>query len=79
MPQQYLTVPFQGSIKAGKHDPTHVADQLQDLLNHYAPDGWELDQVSSITVEIKSGCLPLLFGHKLEYTRHDIVIFRREY
>ena len=69
-------VPFIGKIKSSQ-SATEVSAQLQSLINSEASQGWELDQIQAVNIEVKPGCLAGLFGAKEAYTKFDQVIFRK--
>ncbi len=74
---QYKVVPFIGKIKSSQ-SASEVSSQLQSVINENASQGWELDQVQAVNIEVKPGCLAGLFGAKEVYTKFDQVIFRKE-
>lgn len=74
---QYTVVPFIGQIK-GRQTASSVSGQLQDLIEHYAAQGWEMHQVTNVNIEIKPGCLAGFFGARASYIRFDQVVFRSE-
>lgn len=74
---QYKVVPFIGKLdQRGRAED--VADQLQGLINNYTERGWIFHQLADVNIEIKPGCLGVLFGAKAGYVRYDQLIFRRE-
>lgn len=77
MSYQYHVVPFIGKIKSGQ-SAAEVAGQLQNVISHHVSQGWELYQVSDVTIEVKPGCIASLFGTRVSYIRFDQIIFRRE-
>jgi hypothetical protein len=74
---QYTVVPFIGKIKGGQ-SAGEVAAQLQALIDQHSAQGWELQQVTDVNIEVQPGCLGGLLGAKVAYIRFDQVIFRRE-
>lgn len=76
MKYTYFVAPFKGSISSGQR-AEDVAKQLQDLINHYESHGWEFVETASVDIEVKPGCLGALLGAKVQYVRHDQVIFRK--
>ncbi len=72
----YKVVPFIGRIKSSQ-SASEVGGQLQSLINAEASQGWDLDQIQAVNIEIKPGCLAGLFGAKVVYVKFDQVIFRR--
>lgn len=73
---QYKVVPFIGKIKSSQ-SASEVSSQLQSLINENASQGWELDQIQAVNIEVKPGCLAGLFGAKEVYVKFDQVIFRK--
>lgn len=73
---QYKVVPFIGKIKSSQ-SASEVSSQLQAVINAEASQGWELDQVQAVNIEVKPGCLAGLFGAKEVYIKFDQVIFRK--
>lgn len=59
---QYTVVPFTANITRGQ-GTTEAAQQLEQMINHYAGQGWEyvrLESVSTIiTTPANAGCLGL--------------------
>ncbi|HHE72344.1 MAG TPA: DUF4177 domain-containing protein, partial [Chloroflexi bacterium] len=56
MRYQYHVVPFMGQIKAGKEGAQNVAQQLQELINHYAEQGWEFHRIDRVQIAVQPGC-----------------------
>jgi len=77
MRYQYHVVPFMGQIKAGKEGAQNVAQQLQELINHYAEQGWEFHRIDRVQIAVQPGCLASLFGAQTSYIGFDQVIFRQ--
>lgn len=73
---KYRIIPFIGKIKSNE-TAVQVSDQLEGVINQGAQEGWEFDQLNSVNIEIKPGCLSSLFGRKSDYTRFDMVIFKK--
>lgn len=73
---QYLTTSFQGQLKSGQ-SVQDVSLQLQNLINHYASQGWEFCELGSVSIAVSPGCLASLMGNSTTYVRHDQVIFRK--
>lgn len=74
--QQYKVVPFIGTIN-DTQDATHVAGQLESVINTHASQGWVFDQIQDVSIRVKPGCLAALFGAKESYTRFDQIVFRK--
>ena len=72
----YKVVPFIGKIKSGQ-SAADVSTQLQSILNVEASQGWELDQIQAVNIEVKPGCLAGIFGAKEVYVKFDQVVFRK--
>ncbi len=77
---EYLVVPFIGEVKTGffsKEGPETASRQLQTLINNYAQQGWDFDQLGQITILVKPGCLGALMGREASPVMFDQVIFRK--
>jgi predicted metalloprotease len=72
----YRVIPFRGKIK-GKQSAGDVSNQLEEIINERAKEGWEFDQLSSVNIEVQPGCLAGIFGAKVAYNRFDMVIFKK--
>lgn len=72
----YRVIPFIGKIK-NNQSAVNVSDQLEELINEGAKEGWEFDQLSNVNIEVQPGCLSGAFGAKADYTRFDMVIFKK--
>lgn len=72
----YKVVPFTGRIM-GNQSTAEVSGQLEKLINSHAAQGWILDQIQSINVEVKPGCLAGFLGAKEVYVKLDQVVFRK--
>jgi hypothetical protein len=72
----YKVTPFVVSIKAGQGSAA-VAEQLAGLINMHAQDGWEFDQMVSVEIEVKPGCLAAMFGSKVAYMSQNQAVFRK--
>lgn len=78
---EYKVVPFIGEIRGGtfdKHNAQTVSNQLEDLIQDHAEEGWEFCSVEKVDIEVQPGCLGRVLGHSAEYLNFDQVIFRRE-
>jgi len=67
----YTVLPFQGQNSASA-----AAQQLQQVLNHYAERGWEFVGVETIDTFVPAGCLGSLFGAKSAVVPFNVVVFR---
>jgi hypothetical protein len=77
---EYLVVPFIGEVKTGffsKEGPETASRQLQTVINSYAQQGWDFDQLCQITILTKPGCLGSMFGREATPVVFDQVIFRK--
>ena len=82
MPQQYeyAVVPFVGELKRSVfsvESARNVSQQLQDLINERASQGWEFYCLDDVDVQVKPGCLASLFGASTSFITFNQVIFRR--
>ena len=74
---QYKVVPFIGSIK-GNQGADAVAQQLSNIINQHAANGWEFHQMGDVNIRISPGCLASFFGVRASYIRLDQIVFRRQ-
>ena len=72
----YKVVPFLGRLKSDQA-AGEVSAQLQAVINENATQGWELDQVQAVNIQVSPGCLAGLLGAKETYVKYDQVIFRK--
>jgi hypothetical protein len=80
VPYQYLAVPFLGNVQRGFfgiQGPDVVSQQLQDMINQYASQGWEYYHIATVYVSISTGCLASLLGIKSGSAEINQVVFRR--
>ena len=73
----YKVVPFIGKIKSSQ-SAAEVGGQLETLINGHAAQGWKLDQIQAVNIEVKPGCLAGLLGAKEVYVKFDQVVFRKD-
>ena len=73
---KYRVIPFIGKIK-GKQTSGDVSDQLEDLLNEGAKEGWEFVQVNNVNIEVQPGCIKGLFGATASYVHYDMAVFKK--
>ena len=64
-------------VTRGKDGFQNAISAIQRIINEYASEGWELDQIAQISVGEKPGCLAGLFGAKTVYANYNMVVFRR--
>lgn len=76
MRYEYLVVPFQGQIK-GSGSVQDVSNQLQNIINHHAAQGWEFYTLNDVNIQVTPGCLASLTGSRTSYVAYDQLIFRR--
>ncbi len=74
---KYKVVPFIGKIKSGQM-AGEVSSQLESVINQHASQGWTLDQIQSVNIEVKPGCLAGLFGAKESYVKFDQIVFKQD-
>ena len=73
----YKVVPFIGKIKSSQ-SAGEVSSQLESVINQHASQGWTLDQIQSVNIEVKPGCLAGLFGAKESYVKFDQIVFKQD-
>ncbi len=49
---------------------------IEGMINHYATQGWTLDQIAQVSIAENPGCLSGLFGAKAVYATYNVLIFR---
>ena len=74
---RYRVMPFIGKIKSNQ-SAVDVSNQLEALIGEGAKEGWLFEQVASVNIEVQPGCLAGLLGAKADYTRFDMVVFRKD-
>ena len=77
---EYKVVPFIGRLKSGVFNVENaekVSEQLQQLIDTYAQQGWEFYRIDPVQIQIQPGCLAGLFGQRVSWINFDQVIFRR--
>jgi len=75
---EYKVVPFVASIDQKAGTSEHVAQQLEESINHYSSQGWKYVRLESVTTFIQptSGCFG--FGAKPGYTTtRQMLVFER--
>jgi hypothetical protein len=53
-----------------------VAASIERIINSHAANGRRLDQVASISIEERPGCLGSLLGQKATYAVYNMLVFR---
>jgi hypothetical protein len=77
MSYKYRVIPFIGKIK-GNQNAVDVSNQLEAIIDEGVKEGWEFDQLNNVNIEVQPGCLAGLFGAKVDYTRFDMVVFKKK-
>ena len=75
---EYKVVPFLPVTDLKMNQLEHVANQLQEIINSYAKNGWDYVRVESITTYVKgtSGCLG--FGATGDVVKSkQMIVFRK--
>ncbi|PJB57391.1 MAG: hypothetical protein CO098_11675 [Bacteroidetes bacterium CG_4_9_14_3_um_filter_41_19] len=75
---QYKVVPFVASIDQKKGTSDHVAQQLEQLINEYASNGWTYVRLESVSTYVSpdNGCFGL--GGKPGFTTaRQMVVFSK--
>jgi len=78
---EYHVEPFVGRVTTGPfsgESETTVAQQLGDLINRVAADGWEYEAMARVDIITAPSCLGYLFGNRGTVVPFDMVIFRRK-
>ena len=81
MAYKYKIVPFIGQVKTGifsKEGPHTASEQLQDIIDSFVEDGWELQSISPVHILMKPGCLGSLFGQTASTIVFDQLVFKRD-
>ena len=52
-----------------------AASRIESIINKYASQGWQLSQISQISVSEKPGCLAGIFGRKAVNVNYNMIIF----
>ena len=74
---RYRVLPFIGKVQ-NNLSALEVSDQLEDLINEGAKEGWQFEQINNVNIEVQPGCLASLFGAKTQYVRFDMVVFKKD-
>lgn len=77
----YKVVPFIGNLKKDVftvENAQKVSDQLQQLINAHAQQGWEFYRIDAVQIQISPGCLAGLFGQRTSWITFDQVVFRQQ-
>ena len=80
MNYKYKVVPFLGQLKRGvvsMDNASKVSEQLQELIDRHAAEGWDFYRIDKVDIQISPGCLAGLFGSKVSFITFDQVVFRR--
>lgn len=75
---EYKVIPFVASIDHKKGTSDDVAQQLEELINQYASQGWKYERLEGVTtfVSPNNGCFG--FGAKPGYeTTRQMVVFSK--
>lgn len=74
----YKVVPLVASVDPKKRTSNDAAQQLEDLINKYAAEGWKYERLESLTTYVnpQSGCFGL--QSKPGYTTaRQLVVFSK--
>ncbi|MEN3323696.1 hypothetical protein VP395_08150 [Mariniflexile soesokkakense] len=75
---EYKVIPFVASIDSKKGNSSHVADQLEEIINHHSKQGWKYVRLESVStlVQPDAGCFGL--GAKPGFTTStQMVVFSK--
>lgn len=72
-----VQVPPTIEVAANEHKGNEAAVYLQGVVNTHAQYGWEYYRVDSIGVNVKPGCLGMLFGQKDSAKIYHVITFRK--
>ncbi|ARV08191.1 hypothetical protein BTO05_00500 [Winogradskyella sp. PC-19] len=73
---EYKVIPFVASIDSKSGNSSHVANQLEDIIEHHSNQGWKYVRLESVTtfVQPNTGCFGL--GATAGYTTsNQMVVF----
>jgi hypothetical protein len=73
---KYIVVPIRPGVEEGASCEM-AAGLAQKTINSHAGQGWEFVELSSMQVDVKPGCLGMLFGRKHEIEVMSVAVFRR--
>lgn len=77
----YKVVPFVGHIRQGifsSQNARDVSEQLQELINQHAADGWEFLSIDKVNIVVSPGCIGSLLGARSGVIAFDQIVFRRK-
>lgn len=75
---EYKVVPFEASIDSKKGNSSHVAEQLQSIIDEAKKSGWKYIRLESVStfVQPDNGCFG--FGAKPGYTTtRQMIVFQK--
>ncbi|SHJ96950.1 hypothetical protein SAMN04488513_11428 [Pseudozobellia thermophila] len=72
---EYKVIPFIAAIDANKGTSKHVADQLEEIIEHHSNQGWNYVRLESVSTQVlpQSGCFGLRSSPGYTTTRQMIV------
>ena len=76
---EYKVIPFVASIDANKGTSKHVADQLEQIIEHHSNHGWKYIRLESVTTQVlpQSGCFGV--GGSPGYTTtRQMIVFKKD-
>ena len=80
MNSQYMCVPVpQGVRVTDRADLSVCSTAFQNLLNHYAGQGWKFENVTQFAIAVRPGCLGVLLGAKSSSVAHYVVTFSKAF
>jgi hypothetical protein len=74
---EYKVVPFVASIDQNKGNSSHVAEQLEEIINKAEEQGWKYVRLESVTTHVQSdsGCFGI--GSRPGYTTSkQMIVFQ---
>lgn len=80
MQHEYFVVAFFDQSIQGQFNQAVVnqsCEQLRDLLNRYAEQGWEYHRSEEVSLYVNPGCIASIFGQRSTVHQYKQLIFRR--
>ncbi|WP_459209452.1 hypothetical protein [Aquimarina rhabdastrellae] len=74
----YKVIPFIATLHQKSGNTNYIAQQLENLINQYADDGWSYDRIEHITLQIKEQKGFLGINHTTTQTQtKQMVVFKK--
>ena len=72
-----VQIPSNITVQMKAHKGNEAAAYMEQVVNHWAADGWEFYRVDAVGVTLQPGCGGAFSGKQSESSVYHVITFRK--